>query len=188
MVIVGDGPGGLSAALFLARGGLGVTVCGVDRSVVHSAYLRNYLGAPDTLGDDFLRTARQQVTKSGASIRDDRVIRIGRGEEGFIVELADGKSLKADYLILTEGKNPVLAAALGLTMAGSGIAVDTEYRSSMDRVYVVGRSARPRRSQAIISAGAGATAALDILAREAGKDVQDWDTPPSDEVSPLIPS
>ena len=26
----------------------------------------------------------------------------------------------------------------------------------------------------------GATAALDILAREAGKDVQDWDTPPNE--------
>jgi hypothetical protein len=34
------------------------------------------------------------------------------------------------------------------------------------------------RSQAIISAGAGAVAAVDILAREEGKDVQDWDTPP----------
>jgi hypothetical protein len=43
---------------------------------------------------------------------------------------------------------------------------------------VIGRSARPGRSQAIISAGDGARAALDILAREAGKDVQDWDRPP----------
>ena len=42
---------------------------------------------------------------------------------------------------------------------------------------MVGRSTRPGRSQAIISAGDGARAALDILAREAGKDVQDWDTP-----------
>jgi hypothetical protein len=50
----------------------------------------------------------------------------------------------------------------------------------MDRVYVVGRSARPERSQAIISAGAGAAAALDILAAEAGKNVTDWDSPPND--------
>jgi thioredoxin reductase len=50
----------------------------------------------------------------------------------------------------------------------------------MDRVYAVGRSARPERSQAIISAGAGATAALDILAREAGKNVTDWDSSADD--------
>jgi thioredoxin reductase len=47
-------------------------------------------------------------------------------------------------------------------------------------VYVVGRLARPNRSQAIISAGAGAAAALDILSREAGEDVHDWDSPPKD--------
>ena len=57
------------------------------------------------------------------------------------------------------------------------IVVDRDMRSSVDRVYVVGRSVRPTRSQAIISAGAGAVAALDILAREEGKDIQDWDTP-----------
>jgi thioredoxin reductase len=63
---------------------------------------------------------------------------------------------------------------------GGAIEVDRDSRSSMDRVYVVGRSARPERSQAIISAGAGAAAALDILAAEAGKNVTDWDSPPND--------
>ena len=58
--------------------------------------------------------------------------------------------------------------------------VDQNNQASVDRVYVVGRAVRPTRSQAIISAGAGAAAALDILAREEGKDVQDWDSPPKD--------
>jgi thioredoxin reductase len=86
-------------------------------------------------------------------------------------------------VVLAEGKNPALAIALGLEQVETGIVVDTDYRSSMDRVYVVGRSARLKRSQAIISAGAGAVAALDILAREAGTDVQDWDTPPKEEAA-----
>jgi thioredoxin reductase (NADPH) len=91
-------------------------------------------------------------------------------------------SITVDYLILTEGKNPVLARSLGLAEDETGaIQVDRDYRSSLDRVYVVGRSARPERSQAIISAGAGATAALDILALEAGANVQDWDTPPKEQ-------
>ena len=54
--------------------------------------------------------------------------------------------------------------------------VDHNYRSSIERLYVVGRSTRLARSQAIISAGTGAVAALDILAAEKGKDFADYDT------------
>jgi thioredoxin reductase (NADPH) len=42
-------------------------------------------------------------------------------------------------------------------------------------VYAIGRLARPTKSQAIISAGDGAKAAIDILSKLAGKPVQDWD-------------
>ena len=59
--------------------------------------------------------------------------------------------------------------------------VDGQGLSSVPNVYVVGRCVRPARSQAIITAGAGAAAALDILSREAGKDVQDWDSPPKEK-------
>ena len=85
-------------------------------------------------------------------------------------------------LLCTEGKNAPLAKSLGLDSGDDGgVVVDRHGRSSLDGVYVVGRSVRPTRSQAIISAGDGAAAALDILAREAGTDVQDWDTPPKDD-------
>jgi thioredoxin reductase (NADPH) len=176
IIIVGDGPGGLSAALFLARAGQTVTVFGTDQTALHSAYLNNYLGIPAISGSDFHHVAREQAAAAGAELRSQRVISISV-EDGFTVEIDTGEHLRADYLILTEGKKAELATALGLERAETGIAVDAEYRSSMDRVYVVGRSARPKRSQVIISAGAGATAALDILSREAGKDVQDWDRP-----------
>ncbi len=61
---------------------------------------------------------------------------------------------------------------------GSGSALTRDGATEIDRLYVVGRTARPTRSQAIISAGDGAAAALDILADIKGSDVQDWDTPP----------
>ncbi len=95
--------------------------------------------------------------------------------------LESGEVLEGDYLILSEGKSPVLARSLGLAEGeGGSILVNSEGLTSHPRVYVIGRSARPQRSQAIISAGDGAKAALDVLAREAGSDVQDWDTPPAD--------
>jgi thioredoxin reductase (NADPH) len=84
-----------------------------------------------------------------------------------------------NYLILTEGKNPRLARSLWAQEDEScAIEVGRDYRPSIDRLYGLGRSARPQRSQLTISAGAGTAAALDILVREAGKDVQGWDSPP----------
>lgn len=179
VAIVGDGPGGLSAALFLAKNGHEATVFGTDKTAMNYAYLHNYLGIPEIAGTEFQRIARKQAESVGAALRDEEVTGVAAGD-GFTVTTASGSDT-FDYLILTEGKNPELAKSLGLSLDDAGvIEVDRDYRSSLDKVYVVGRSARPTRSQAIISAGAGATAALDILALEEGKDVQDWDTPPED--------
>jgi thioredoxin reductase (NADPH) len=180
VTIVGDGPGGLSAALFLAKNGHEVVVYGQNDTAVNSAYLYNYLGIPEIAGTEFQKTARAQVEARGAEIVDAAVEEVAFEGNGIAVRTG-GERRHADYLILTEGKNPVLARSLGLAEDEEGrIVVDSEMRSSADRVYVVGRSIRPTRSQAIISAGDGARAALDILAREEGKDIQDWDTPPKD--------
>lgn len=177
VIIVGDGPGGLSAALFLAKNDQDVTVFGTDKTAMNYAHLYNYLGLPEIAGTEFQQVARGQVSALGATLLDEEVSAVAAGE-GFKVKADSGEHV-ADYLILTEGKNPELALSLGVAVDESdAIEVDRDNRSSVDRVYVVGRSVRPTRSQAIISAGAGAVAALDILAREKGSDVQDWDSPP----------
>ena len=179
VTIVGDGPGGLSAALFLAKNGQEVTVFGTDKTAMNYAYLYNYLGIPEIHGTDFQNVAKAQVSRFGATLVAEEVISVSF-EDGFTVT-TESSTTTSDYLILTEGKGPELARSLGVAEDADGaIEVDRDNRSSVDKVYVVGRSVRPNRSQAIISAGAGAVAALDILAREAGKDVQDWDTPPKD--------
>ncbi len=181
VLIIGDGPGGLSAALFLAKNGMEVTVLGQDKTAMHYAYLHNYLGIPQIPGTEFQAVARAQVSGFGAALVDEEATEVAADEQVTVVT-ASGDTLEGDYLILTEGKNPVLARSLRLDEDASGaIVVDRDHRSSVDRVYVVGRSVRPTRSQAIISAGAGAVAALDILARERGSDVQDWDTPPKSD-------
>lgn len=179
VTIVGDGPGGLSAALFLAKNGHEVKVYGQNETAMNYAYLFNYLGVPEIEGTRFQEIAKDQVRSQGAEIIDEEVESVS-ADGPFKVTTESGSSV-SDYLILTEGKSPDLARSLGLSTNEDGaIVVDENYRSSIDRIYVVGRSVRPKRSQAIISAGAGAVAALDILAREEGKDVQDWDTPPKE--------
>jgi thioredoxin reductase (NADPH) len=179
VIIIGDGPGGLSAALFLAKNLQDVVVFGDDKSAMHYAYLRNYLGIPEIHGSEFQRIARAQVGGFGAKLRTDRVRELADGGDRFIATLESGEQVMAKYLILSEGKGPKLAKQIGLAFdEAKGIAADRNARTSVDRVYVVGRSARPGRSQAIISAGDGAAAAIDILSRERGEDVLDWDEPP----------
>lgn len=176
-IVIGDGPGGLSAALFLAKAGESVTVVGKDATAMHHAYLYNYLGIEQISGTDLQAVGRAQVTGFGGSIVDAEVTTVQSRGEGFVVSLEGGDDLEGDYLVLGEGRNPALARGLGLSEEGGAIVTDREGRSSNDRVYVIGRSARPERSQAIISAGAGAVAALDVISRERGGNYHDWDTP-----------
>jgi thioredoxin reductase (NADPH) len=179
--VIGDGPAGLSAALFLAKNGHDVTVYGKDDTAMHYALLRNYLGIDEIAGSDFQVRARAQVERFGASIVDDEVTAIQQADGAFVLSTDAGRDERVDYVVLGPAKKgSALAQSLGIEVSNDGAKVDREYRTAADRVYIVGRLARPTRSQAIISAGAGAVAALDILAREAGKDVTDWDTPDKD--------
>ncbi|MEM9520552.1 MAG: thioredoxin reductase [Actinomycetota bacterium] len=179
IAIVGDGPGGLSAALFLAKAGHDVKVLGKDSTVMHYAYLHNYLGAPDISGSDFQAAARAQAAAQGAALIETEVSAVAQTDGGFEVTSEAGTHT-AEYLILGEGKGAPLASSLGITDADDAVTVDRDGRTSIPGVYVIGRSARPARSQAIISAGDGAAAALDILSTIEGKDVQDWDSPSKD--------
>ncbi len=181
-VVIGDGPAGLSAALLLAKNDVVTVVLGQDDTAMHYAHLHNYLGVEDLGGTDFQRIARGQVTAVGATLRDDEATEVTRdGDRFFVVRTADGAEQTADYLVLAAGKpGQQLADQLGVERSERGVVVDGEGRTSLDRVYAAGRLVRPERSQAIISAGDGARAAIDILSREAGKDVHDWDSPPKD--------
>jgi thioredoxin reductase (NADPH) len=178
-VIIGDGPAGLSAALLLAKNDVETVVFAQDGTAMHYAHLHNYLGIPEVGGTDFQRVAREQVGAQGAVLREEEVTDVRRTDGGVVVRTADGAEEAADYLVLAAGKpGQRLADQLGLARGDGGLVVDREQRTSDDRVYAAGRVTRMERSQAIISAGDGARAALDILSREAGRDVHDWDSPP----------
>jgi thioredoxin reductase (NADPH) len=178
VLVVGDGPAGLSAALFLAKKGMEVTVFGVDQSDMHRAMLYNYLGIPEIKGGDFQNIAREQVRKFGAQIRDVQVTAIEKTSEGFTIATEDDGQHSGKYLVLAEGKKLELAKSLDLPRTPEGVETDSVGRTSIRGLYVIGRAAGIPRSQAIISAGQGARAALDILSTEAGKHVNDYDEVP----------
>lgn len=169
--IVGDGPGGLSAALLLAKNGVEATVLGTDDTPMHKAMLYNYLGIPEMTGSDFMEVAREHAEDHGVKLRDDKVVAIRNGADSFVVETESGDELECDYLVLAMGNRDLVKQA--------GVDLDSEVNrhcaTNVPGIYLVGWLVRPRRCQAIISAGDGAAAALDILSIEEGEDFHDFD-------------
>jgi hypothetical protein len=136
-IVVGDGPGGLSTALFLAKNGHDVTVFGQDQTAMHHAQVHNYLGLPDISGTEFQRIARQHAASHGATIVDAKVTSVEIEAERIGVEAEGHPGTTADYLVLAGGKSSqALAKDLGLPVEHGRLAVDGEYRTRLDRVLV----------------------------------------------------
>jgi thioredoxin reductase len=153
-------------------------VFGEDKTAMHYALLHNYLGFPEIGGTEFQQVAREQVAGAGATLLPGAVDAVERSGEGFVVR-SGGVATQADYVILAGARPSIgIAEGLGADTGDGAVLVDGDQRTSVAGLYAAGRVVRPHRSQAVISAGQGAAAALDILAREAGKDVTDWDSPP----------
>ena len=84
-LIIGDGPGGLSAALYLAKNEIQTTVFGQNETPMHYAMLYNYLGIPEMTGTEFQEVARQQITGFGANLVETQVKTVTKNDDGFSV-------------------------------------------------------------------------------------------------------
>lgn len=180
VIIVGGGPAGYSTALFTSKYGLDTVVYDTDDSKMHSAYLWNYLGIQEMHGSDFLNIAREQVENYETEIRQAKVTDAAKDDDGFTVETEDGASESAKFLVVATGLNNDLLKSLGVEMEGKEAKVGHNGETSIANLYAVGWTSR-NQSQAIISAGDGAAAALHLIAEVEGKPYHDFDVPPSDE-------
>lgn len=181
VIVVGDGPAGLSAALFTAKNGLDTQVFGTDETSVHKALLRNYLGIEEVRGTEFMETAREQVAAHGAELVDREVVGIEDTLDGFEVS-TEFDSFAAEYVVLATGYDRDVAEALGCEFEEINgtevVTVDRNNETTVENVYAAGWTTRPEKIQAAVSVGAGAIAALDILSDVKGQPFRDFDTPP----------
>ena len=176
--VIGGGPAGLSAALFTAKNGLDTTVFDTDDTWLHMAHLFNYLGIESIDGGEFLGHARDQVDDFGVDRRQgEAVTGVSEDGDGFTVTTGDGE-YEADYVVLATGSDRDLAADLGCTFTDDEtVDVDVTMETSVEDAYATGAMVRAEEWQAIISAGDGAAAALNILSKEKGEHFHDFDTP-----------
>ncbi len=177
VAIVGGGPAGLSAALFLQKNGLDATVFDTDKTWMHKAHLFNYPGVGSIDGSAYLEVLRSQVDSFGVDRNQGtEVTAVSADGDGFSVSTEDGDH-DADYLVLATGANRDLAEELGCAFDDDIVDVDVSMETSVDDAYATGAMVRDQEWQAVISAGDGAAAALNILSKEEGEHFHDFDVP-----------
>jgi thioredoxin reductase len=175
VIVVGGGAAGLSAALFAEKNGLDTLVFDTDETWLHKAHLFNYPGIGSIDGSAFVETARTQVDSFGVERVDAEVTDVSTGEDGFVVEADDSST--AEYLVLATGADRALAESLGCAFDGDLVDVDVTMETSVEGAYATGAMVRAEEWQAVISAGDGAAAALNILSKEKGEHYHDFDVP-----------
>jgi thioredoxin reductase (NADPH) len=122
-LIVGGGPAGLTAAIYLARFRRRFVLVDAGRS--RAAWIptsHNQPGFPDGIeGRELLRRMRAQAQHFGAPIRPGEVLRLDRRAGSFIATIADGSRLRARHVLLAAGADdraaplplPALEEAVG---------------------------------------------------------------------------
>ena len=177
VLVVGGGPAGLSAALFTAKNGLDTVVFDTDETWMHKAHLFNYLGIDSVDGTEFVEDARGQVEEFGADYREEGVTDVAESDGGFTVTTEDGER-EGSYLVLATGAKRDLAEDLGCAFTDEDVVdVDVTMETSVADAYATGAMVRAEEWQAVISAGDGAAAALNVLSKEKGEHFHDFDVP-----------
>ena len=104
-IVIGGGPAGLTAAIYLARFRRDFVV--VESGDSRAAWIprsHNHPGFPDGIrGPTLLARMRRQAEHYGARILSGRVEGLTAGPDGFRVALADGEALQARTVILATG-------------------------------------------------------------------------------------
>jgi thioredoxin reductase (NADPH) len=104
-LIVGGGPAGLTAAIYLARFHIDILV--VDGGKSRAAWIpctRNHAGYPDGIeGSELLRRMRDQACKYGAKIETEFVTKLERDEESglFTATWGSGEAIARTVLLAT---------------------------------------------------------------------------------------
>jgi len=95
---------------------------------------------------------------------------------GVNASTADGE-VEGRSLVLATGAERDLAEELGCAFDGDVVDVTVSMETGVEDADATGAMVRDQEWQAVVSAGDGAAAALDLLSTETGEHLQDFDTP-----------
>lgn len=121
-IIIGKGPAGLSAALYVRRAGYTPLVIGRDSGALGQSHrIENYFGLAEPVsGDELFRRGLVQVERLGIEVISDEVVSI-RESNGFIVNTSSGNSYTARTVLLATGKQRLASNLNADHLIGYGV-------------------------------------------------------------------
>lgn len=121
-IIIGKGPAGISASLYLARAGYRVLVVGKDGGALERAEkIENYYGFPDQLtGAELVDRGIGQAERLGADVRTCEIVGLSSAD-AFVAKSTEGE-LRARVVLIATGKSRAVLAVPGFEeFLGKGI-------------------------------------------------------------------
>ncbi len=106
VIVIGCGPAGLSAAVYLGRAHVNTFLIGrkKDSQLAKAHLIENFFGFPEGIaGKELLERGIKQVKKFKAKIVDQEVVDMGAIKGGFSVKTADNKEYTTQLIILATG-------------------------------------------------------------------------------------
>ena len=126
-IIIGNGPAGISAALYTCRANLKTLIIGRDGgSLERAEKIENYYGFAEPItGKELLESGIAQATRLGAKFINDEVV--GVGYDGQYIVKTNGGEYKAPSMILTTGAIRTTPPIKGLKeLEGRGVSYCAE--------------------------------------------------------------
>ncbi len=104
ILIVGQGPAGLSAAIYTARAGLNTLILGCSPKISGDYDIDNYFGFPETIsGTELIKRGEAQAKRFGVPMRCERVLGIHPTEKNNFEVKTEKGMVQADAIILATG-------------------------------------------------------------------------------------
>lgn len=114
VIIIGNGPAGISTALYTTRAGINTTIIGKDHGALGKASeIENYYGFSQPIsGKDLIANGMEGARRLGAEIVSDEVLGISYGDKLTVIT-KDGE-YEADSVVLATGTSRTAAKIKGL--------------------------------------------------------------------------
>ncbi len=122
-IIIGKGPAGISAAIYISRSNLRTLVIGKEDTALNKAKsIENYYGFEDSIsGEQLFKNGINQVEKQNVEIKNDEVIDIEYGNGTYIVKTVNNE-YETRTIVLATGKSRKTSNIEGeKTFEGKGI-------------------------------------------------------------------